>query len=267
MGIAKSALKAGMACFGVTVTKLEYLTQLRQQRAAHADTSGRREAYLAFISAAPADQARLIAAAAIKAQSQLGQDLFVLSELGLKREGFFVEFGATNGVNLSNSCLLEQSFGWSGILAEPARCWHSELRKNRSCVIDDRCVWSRSGESLQFSEASDAEYSTVGEFRDSDGHLGKRSASKTYDIETVSLNDLLERHKAPKEMDYLSIDTEGSEFDILQALDFGKHSFRVITCEHNFTPARETIFALLSSKGYVRKYPELSKWDDWYVRA
>jgi hypothetical protein len=53
-------------------------------------------------------------------QSQYKQDIFVLTQLGFKRNGYFAEFGATNGLELSNSYLLERQFGWSGILAEPA---------------------------------------------------------------------------------------------------------------------------------------------------
>ena len=69
-------------------------------------------------------------------QAQLWQDLFVLHELGMKRDGYFVEFGATNGVSLSNTYLLEKQFGWKGILAEPARCWHAAREKNRSAAIE-----------------------------------------------------------------------------------------------------------------------------------
>ena len=54
--------------------------------------------------------------------AQLFQDLFALFALNLKKNGVLVEFGATNGVNLSNTVLLERQFGWTGILAEPARC-------------------------------------------------------------------------------------------------------------------------------------------------
>ena len=78
---------------------------------------------------------------------------------------------------------------------------------------------------------------------------------------------ILDKYNAPEIIDYLSIDTEGSEFEILKNFDFGKYKFNVITCEHNFTPVREKIFKLLSENGYLRKYSDLSKWDDWYVRS
>ena len=74
-----------------------------------------------------------------------------------------------------------------------------------------------------------------------------------------------QKYNAPKNIDYLSIDTEGTEFEILSNFDFSKHSFHVITCEHNYTPICQRIFKLLSNNGYVRQYEELSKWDDWYV--
>ena len=67
--------------------------------------------------------------------SQQAQDLFVIAELHGKRNGFFVEFGATNGLELSNSLVLEQQLGWKGILAEPARYWHEALHRNRNCGI------------------------------------------------------------------------------------------------------------------------------------
>ena len=76
---------------------------------------------------------------------------------------------------------------------------------------------------------------------------------------------MLETYQAPKTIDYLSIDTEGSEYEILKAFDFDKYKFRVITCEHNFTPMRENIYNLLISKGYERKSTNISRVDDWYI--
>jgi FkbM family methyltransferase len=199
-------------------------------------------------------------------QSQLMQDIFVLCELNFKENGYFVEFGATNGVELSNSHLLEKEFGWKGILAEPAKVWHKDLRENRTSFIEEKCVWTNSSSILEFSEVSSPELSTILSYQNNgDWASSQREQSTTYQVETISLVDLLDKYQAPKIIDYLSIDTEGSEFEILSNFDFSKYRFQAITCEHNYTPERERIYQLLTKNGYIRKYPFLSKWDDWYV--
>lgn len=202
-----------------------------------------------------------------QSKSQLRQDLFALACLGFKRDGFFVEFGATDGVSLSNTYLMEKHLGWIGILAEPAACWHDALRRNRSSIIDKRCVWRSSGETVQFKQAAAAEFSTMSQYSDADGHYEMRRRGKTYSVETVSLNDLLSFHHAPLQIDYLSIDTEGSEFEILQHFDFTQHQITVITCEHNFTASRQQVYELLVGKGYTRMLEDVSLCDDWYVKA
>lgn len=198
--------------------------------------------------------------------SQLFQDLFVLFTLNLKENGYFVDFGATNGIGINNTYLLEKRFGWTGIVAEPCKSWHRDLQVNRSCKIDLRCVWSKSDETMIFNQTSDAELSTINQFSDLDMHLHMRKVNNSlYDVETVSLNDLLSFHKAPKYIDFLSIDTEGSEYDILNVFDFNQFYIKVITVEHNYTPNRDKIHSLLSSHGFIRKFEEFSRFDDWYV--
>lgn len=201
-----------------------------------------------------------------KSNSQIKQDLFVLSELNYKKNGFFVEFGACDGLIFSNSYLLEKEFGWKGILAEPAKCWHNQLKNNRNCWIETDCVWGVSDSFLTFNETDTAELSTIDNFGLYGDHALSREKGNTYSVKTISLNDLLEKYNAPKEIDYLSIDTEGSELEILSNFDFSKYSFRVITCEHNYTPMREKIFELLINNGYLRVFEEVSKFDDWYVK-
>ena len=98
-----------------------------------------------------------------------------------------------------------------------------------------------------------------------DEHSPLRENGKRYHVETISLNELLDSHKAPLTIDYLSIDTEGSEFDILKKLNFSKYRFKVITCEHNYSPNREKIYDLLKGNGYERKFKDFSKFDDWYI--
>jgi FkbM family methyltransferase len=200
-------------------------------------------------------------------KSQLRQDLFVLSELNFKFGGYFVEFGATNGIDLSNTYLLEEKFSWRGILAEPAKIWHQELSKNRKeSAIDVSCVWKSSGEVLIFNETSAPELSTLDSFSNADTHVNFRKNGQKYQVPTISLNDLLEKYKSPRNIDYLSIDTEGSEFEILNSFDFEDYDIKIITCEHNFGVNRDKIYSLLTSKGYERKFESVSLFDDWYVK-
>jgi FkbM family methyltransferase len=202
-----------------------------------------------------------------RSYGQLKQDVVALMMSGFKRNGYFVEFGAASGLHLSNTVMLERDFGWTGILSEPARKWHDALSENRSCIIDRRCVWTNSGESIEFNETEMGELSTISRFSDSDLHAERRTGGLTYSVDTVSLDDLLDAHQAPDRIDYLSIDTEGSELDILRAFDLSRRKIGFITCEHNFTPAREEIHDLLVSAGYRRVLTDLSAVDDWYVHS
>ncbi len=199
-------------------------------------------------------------------KSQFRQDLFALSELNFKKNGFFVEFGSCDGLNNSNSYLLENFFNWDGILAEPAIYWHNKLQENRSVNIETKCVWKSSDDELLFNEPSTRKQTaSIDDFCKANKEYIKET--KKYKVQTISLFDLLEKYQAPKTIDYLSIDTEGSEYEILKAFDFDKYKFRVITCEHNFSPIREKIYDLLMNKGYTRKSTNISRVDDWYIFA
>ena len=198
-----------------------------------------------------------------KAKSQIEQDLFVAATLRAKKSGFFVEFGATDGISLSNTYLLEKNFGWTGILVEPAKNWRKNLEENRTSKKDFRCVSNLSNTMIRFIESDTAELSTIKGFEKIDDNV--RIPHREYEVETISLLDLLRFHDSPPVIDYLSIDTEGSEFQILENFDFSQYKFRVITCEHNFTENREKIFKLLSKNGYKRVWPEFTQFDDWYI--
>lgn len=203
-----------------------------------------------------------------ESRSQILQDLWVCYQLGEKRRGFFVEFGATDGVVNSNTWLLEKKYGWKGILAEPNPLWQSRLASHRDAAIDCRCVHASSGKKVSFltTDASDPELSAIAEFADGDHFAAVRASGTAIEIESVSLNDLLREQNAPAEIDYLSIDTEGSEYAILSNFDFSSHIVNLISVEQNrHTEAK--IEALLASKGFNRVFREFSQWDGWYVRA
>jgi len=149
------------------------------------------------------------------------------------------------------------------------RCAGAESRQNggggRSAIETD-CVWSSSGKKVLFNETQCPLLSTVDAYSAGDFHAKHRSkGGNLYEVSTISLNDMLEKHGSPREIDYLSIDTEGSELEILSHLDFDKYRIRAITCEHNYAPIREGLHRLLASKGYRRKFEDFTGWDDWYT--
>ena len=109
------------------------------------------------------------------------------------------------------------------------------------------------------------ELSTLQSFSRNDIHAKERLKGRKYKVKTISLEKLLDKYNAPKMIDYLSIDTEGSEFEILSNFNFEKYKFKVITCEHNYSDNRKKIFKFLSEKGYQRKYTDISRFDDWYI--
>jgi FkbM family methyltransferase len=196
-----------------------------------------------------------------QSKAQLFQDLWALYELDSKRGGFFVEFGAASGVELSNTWMLEKHYGWTGILAEPNPDFHASIRANRACTLSIECVYSTSGQIVPFRRHAVGEFSGV--------CLDADAVSRGFDmveVPTITLNDLLDKHGAPKVIDYMSIDTEGSELEILQAFDFDRWDVRLISVEHNYGPNREPLLRLLKAAGYKRTFAELSQFDDWYVR-
>jgi FkbM family methyltransferase len=220
-------------------------------------------------------QRELIAPFLPYSKSQIAQDLFALAFSETSSPKFFVEFGATDGVTLSNTWLLENKLGWSGILAEPARHWHELLAQNRSCHIDKRCVAKTSGLKYQFLEVASGgttspelssieKYATNGDWA-SDLRLNN---SSRYEVDTVSLDDLLDECDAPSDIQFLSLDTEGSELEILEGYTFGKRHIRSICVEHNYVDVnRRQINALLLENGYKQVLRHVSRFDDWYVLA
>lgn len=200
--------------------------------------------------------------------SQLKQDVLALVLTDFKRNGFFVEFGVCDGLYLSNTVLLEKQYDWQGIIAEPNKSHHESLIKNRSCNIDFKAVFGVSHQYVEFREIENhKDLSGIVETFVNDNHVKTREKEhKTYNVETISLTDLLRTYNAPTHIDFISIDTEGSEFDILSNFEFKDYDVDIFTVEHNFIERNRTrIKTLFDNNNYTRIFTELSQWDDWYI--
>jgi FkbM family methyltransferase len=198
-----------------------------------------------------------------KTKSENFQDLLVLVKLNFKKRGFFVEFGAGNGIDYSNTYLLEKKYLWNGIICEPAKIFHNKLKKNRRCFIEKDAIWHSSNNFLEFNEDKNPHFSHIKGI--SRSKYGK-GINKSYKVKTISLIDMLNKYNAPKIIDFLSIDTEGSEFKILKNFNFEAYKFRVICIEHNYiSKIRKEISMLLKKNGYRQVFYGLSDQDDFFV--
>ena len=205
-------------------------------------------------------------------QSQLYQDVFASFIIGNTFDKTFLEFGATDGFNLSNSYLLENSFNWKGVLSEPSPQWHDALMKNRkNTKIITKCIWKKSREKLSFFMSDVGELSTLNDFIENDkasipGNTELRKKSgKTISVETISLNDVVKEYFNNICPSYISIDTEGSEYEILKSFDLDSYRPKLFTIEHNFTQNERKIDEHLITHGYIRIFRKLTLFDAWYI--
>ena len=205
-------------------------------------------------------------------KSQLYQDVFASFVIGNQFDKTFLEFGATDGLELSNSFMLENTLNWSGVLSEPSPQGHEVLNENRKYTkIIKKCIWSESGKILDFFMSDRGNFSTLNEFIDSDKYSmplnteSRKKAGKLITVETISLNDVIKEYFNNTSPSYISIDTEGSEFKILESFNFENYRPKVFTVEHNFTELQSKIDELMVSKNYERIFRKLTSFDAWYV--
>ena len=198
-------------------------------------------------------------------KSQIMQDYFVASYFKFKKNGLFIEFGATDGVKDSNTYNLEKNYAWSGVLVEPIKSFYSKLKENRTSICLNNVVYSKKNQELVFQENSVRELSTIKGFDNYDKHKRENNDLSEYKVNSITLENIFEDYFETNEIDYLSIDTEGSEYEILKNFNFKKYKINVITVEHNYSINRVKLNKLLIQNGYTQILKSLSFWDDYYV--
>lgn len=190
-----------------------------------------------------------------KKYSQSGQDAFVLSYFKNKRNGVFIDIGANDGKELSNTYYLEKELGWTGICFEPIPAIFERLDKNRDCIKIMAGVADK--KSIEkFTYVDGPSHMLSGMTKEyNPRHLQRvqleveRYGGKIVevDMQCVVLNDVLEQYNM-YDIDYLSIDTEGNELKILKTIDFDKFNIKIMTIENNYNDPVQTSF--ITSKGY-----------------
>lgn len=170
-------------------------------------------------------------------------------------ELFYVDVGANDGLIVSNTAHFDLNLGWKGICVEPHPRAFSELQKNRPNSINlNYCITDSEGEVDFLSISGYAEmlsgiksFYSEEHLKRIDSEIQKHGGEKQI-IKIVSkpLWKVLKEYDV-KKIDYLSIDTEGSEFEILNGIDFERVDIRVISTENS---SNKNINKLLQDKGY-----------------
>ena len=199
--------------------------------------------------------------------SQFGQDKWIIEKLFPdKKKGFFVDIGANDGITLSNTYLLEK-IGWDGIVVEPIPSVFEKLVQNRKSIAVNGCIAAKSGKELFRVIIGSAQMLSglVGEYdsrhlerikREIDSQKGEYN---DIEINCYNFNELLESNGI-NQIDYLTIDIEGSEYKILNSIDFDRIHISVIGVENNYKDYRIPKF--LIKKGF--EFHSVLGDDDFY---
>jgi hypothetical protein len=189
-------------------------------------------------------------------KSQIFQDLFAYFFSNCKKKGTFIEIGGGNGVDLSNSYILEKKFKWRGVICEPDSRLHSNILAKRKCFLETKPVSSSVNKNIYFYFKG---------LYDSYARLSYGPSAKK--LKSISLNNLIKKYQLGKNIDYISIDTEGNELDIIKNFNFNKYNVKIFTIEHNFKKKkRERIYKILKKNNYQRVFKYISYMDDWYIK-
>ena len=171
--------------------------------------------------------------------SQAGQDQWVLEKTNSKKNGYFLDIGAYDGVKYSNTLYFEKTLKWDGICIEPDLKNYQSLLKNRDCICENIAVNNFKGK-VPFSS------SEMG---------SKINDSYDYFIECDTLENILIKNNAPRFIDYLSIDVEGNEIAVIENFPFADWKFGTITIEHNLYSdgeyRKKEIQRILNKNGYI----------------
>jgi hypothetical protein len=196
-----------------------------------------------------------------KSYSQINQDIWVLEKTNYKRNGYYIDIGCADGEKISNTFLLDKHYNWSGLAIDI----NARNMIDRTCNVFKGLVYDED-KVVEFIKADfNLDFSGIKDHLTNIFRL--KDKTKTSPIEkhqTIVTQKVFDAYNVPKYIDFLSLDVEGSELNVLKGIDFNKHIFKIIMIEHNFEqPSRDNIRKYLAERNY--KYVTSNQWDDIYM--
>ena len=200
-----------------------------------------------------------------KFYSQVGQDKWVCEYFNYKRDGFFLDIGAADGITISNTYYLEKELGWKGICVEPLKINFDKLISNRKCDCAHNAAYHKNKTVYFLGDGND----NLG------GHISD-SSKYTESVEAVRLEEILKKYNSPKIIDYISLDVEGNEAEALMGFPFDDYEVILWTIEHNLHGGisgrllKANIMNIMFKNGYKIAKENIGTspfypMEDWYI--
>lgn len=195
-----------------------------------------------------------------KCYSQNGEDFILWNFFNYKTKGFFIDIGAFDGVHLSNTFSFEQQ-GWNGICVEanPSMFKICVVNRPSSKCFHYAVTEKYSGEVDFFVEEMGQLSTTLGDkeiLDDIENRYKRRSINfsgiNKIKVPSITFDRLLSNYFPNlKDIDFVSLDTEGNELNILKSINFNKYNIELLLVEANKKKEKDKILNLLSSYNYI----------------
>tara|TARA_B110000003_G_scaffold203324_1_gene202040 strand:- start:447 stop:1304 length:858 start_codon:yes stop_codon:yes gene_type:complete len=185
--------------------------------------------------------------------SQAGQDKIIKERFFKnKKKGFFIEIGAYDGIEGSNCYHFEKFLKWDGIAIEPSNIQFKKLKKNRKCKLFNKAISDEIKE-VEFIEVTEGltQMSGINEkyYKKNFDFISNNEKSKiqNYNLKTITFEQVVSQGI---DIDYLSIDIEGGEMDLLKSINFNNNNIKIISLENN-TPADLNFENFFKNKKFI----------------
>lgn len=198
--------------------------------------------------------------------SQYNQDKYLEENVfkGFKN-GVFVDVGAHDGISLNNTLYFERNNNWTGVNIEPIKRVYDSLVINRPNSININCAvcnidgetefLCNSGYTEMLSGIKDTfDKRHVQRIERENSEMG--SITQTIKVKTKRLETILDEN-AIRHINYLSIDVEGAEYEVIKSINFDKVFIDIIEFENNYEDTSIPIVKYLEEKNYVVFYRNL----------
>lgn len=186
------------------------------------------------------------AAWAFRSQNQ--EDLFLPAYFNGKTGGFLLDIAAADGITFSNSFRLINELDWGGILVEPCPVHRKNLEILYTDVPQVKVYNGAIHQTLKEVDFNEVEFQEIGLSNITGGHpVAQKYQHKTYKVPATDINSLLEMYKAPENIDFVSLDIEGAEGEVVHNWNFDKYKVQLWCIEEG-----DRFRGFLESKGYQR---------------